>query len=78
MSRGFDVDGPYKPGMKFKPEWSQGKKAAYNAARKRYHRTGTMEALADKVSEMKKMLRRWKTTDVSEEKISELETAVEN
>ena len=72
------MDGPYKPGMKFKPEWSQGKKAAYHAARKRYHRTGAKEALTDKVSEMKKMLRRWKTTDVSEEKISELETAVEN
>ena len=62
------MDGPYKPGMKFKPEWSQGKKAAYLAARKRCHRTGTKEALMDKVSGMKKMLQKWKTTDVNEEK----------
>ena len=72
-SGGFGVDGPYEPGMKFKPEWSQGKKAAYLAARKRYYRTGTKEALTDKVSGMKKMLRRWKTNDASEGKIAELE-----
>ena len=36
--------------MKFKPEWSQGKKAAYLAVRKRHHLTGTKEALTDKVS----------------------------
>ena len=69
---------PYTPVMKFKPEWTQGKKATYHAARKRYNRTGTKEALADNVSGMKKMLRRWKTTDVSKEKIAELETAVEH
>ena len=51
---GFDVDGPYKPGMKFKPDWLQGKEAAYHAARKRYNRTGTQEALTDKVSDMKR------------------------
>ena len=62
---GFDVDGQYNTGMKFKPDWSQGKKAAYHAVRKRYHRTGTKEALTDTVSGMKKMLRRWKETDVS-------------
>ena len=49
-SDSFDVDGPYKAGMKFKPEWSQGKKAAYLAARKRYHRSGTKEAPMNKVS----------------------------
>ena len=52
----FDADGPYKLGMKFKPDWSQGEKAAYHAARKWYHRTGTKEALTDKVGGMKKML----------------------
>ena len=64
--------------MKFKPEWSQGKKAAYLAARKRYHRTGMKKALTDNVSGMKKILQKWKTTDVNEEKIAELEAAVEN
>ena len=64
----FEGDGPYKPGMKFKPEWSHRKKAAYLAARKRYHRTGTKETLTDKVSGMKAMLRKWKTTDANEEK----------
>ena len=63
--------------MKFKSEWSQGKKAAYLAVRKRYHRTGTKEALADKVSEMKDMLRRWKATDANEDKIAELAAAIE-
>ena len=62
--------------MKYKPDWPQGKKAAYHAARKRYHRTGTKEVLTDKVSSMKKMLRRWKETDVSEVNIAELEAAV--
>ena len=57
-SNSFDMDGPYKPDMKFKSEWSQGKKAAYLAARKRCHRTGTKEALADKDSGMKVVLKR--------------------
>ena len=57
-SGSFDVDGPYKPGMKFKSEWPQEKKAAYLAARKRCHRTGTKEALADKDSGMKVVLKR--------------------
>ena len=60
----FDVDDPYKPGMKFDVEWSQGKKAAYNAARKRYHHTGAKAALEDKVNEdkiaeLKTALKRW-------------------
>ena len=74
----FDVDGPYKPGMQFKPEWLQRKKAAYLAARKRYHRTGTKEAPTDKVSGMKAMLQKWKTTDANEDKIAELEAVVGN
>ena len=76
-SDGFDVDGPYKPSMKFNVEWSQEKKAAYNAARKRYYRTGTKEALADKVSGMKAMLKSWKAINVNEDKIAELRTALE-
>ena len=76
-SGSFDVDGPYKPGMKFKSEWSQGKKAAYLAARKQYHRTAMKEALADKVSGMKAMLRRWKATVANEDKIAELAAAIE-
>ena len=64
--------------MKYKPEWSHGKKTAYHAARNRYHKTGTKEALTDKISDMKKMLRRWKETDVNEDKIAEIEAAVTN
>ena len=71
------MDGPYKPDMKFKSEWSQGKKAAHLAARKRYHHTGTKETLADKVSGMKAVLKRWKAADVNEDKIGELTTAIE-
>ena len=63
----FDVDGPYKPGMQFKPEWLQRKKAAYLA-----------EAPTDKVSGMKAMLQKWKTTDANEDKIAELEAVVGN
>ena len=76
-SSSFGVDGPYKPGMKFKPEWSQGMKVAYLAARKQYHRTGTKEALMDKVSGMKAMLRRWKATDAHEDKIAKLAAVIE-
>ena len=54
----FDVDGPYKPGMKFNSKWSAGKKATYRAARKGYYCTGTKEALTDKVDGMKAMIKR--------------------
>ena len=74
---GFDVDDPYRPGMKFDVEWLQGKKATYNAARKRDQRTGTKEALADKVSGMKVMLKSRKAKHVNEDKIAELRTALE-
>ena len=73
----FDIDGPYNPGMEYDVNWSQGKKAAWNAARRRYHRTGTKEALADKVDGMKKMLKVFKARDVGKGKITELETAIE-
>ena len=73
----FDIDGPYNPGMEFDVNWSQGKKAAYNAARRRYHRTGTKAALTDKVDGMKKMLKVFKARDVGEGKITELEAAIE-
>ena len=74
----FDVDGPYKPGMKFKSDWSQGKKRpAYLVARKRYHCTETNEALANKVSGIKGMLKRWNASDVNEEKLAELTAAIE-
>ena len=72
----FDVDGPCKPGMKYKPDWSQGKKAAYNEARTRYHCTGAKEAPADKVSDMKKIFRRWKVINVNEDKIADLKASV--
>ena len=73
----FDVDGPYKPGMKFNSEWSAGKKAAYHAARKRYHCTGTKEAPTEKVDGMKAMNKRWKATGAGEEKIAELTKSME-
>ena len=73
----FDIDGDYKPGMEFDVAWSQGKKAAYNAARRRYHRTGTKAAITDKVDGMKKMLKVFKARDVGEGKIKELESAIE-
>ena len=76
-SGAFDIDGPYKPGMKFDVEWSQGKKAAWNAARRRYNRRGTKEALTDKVDGMKKMLKVFKTRDANEDKIAELQTVIE-
>ena len=75
-SGGFDVDGPCKPGMKFNLEWSAGKKAVYHAARKRHHRTGTKEVLTDKVNGMKAVIKRWKATGASEEKIKELTKAM--
>ena len=56
--------------MVFDVTWSQGKKAAYNAARKRYHRTETKEALEDKGSGMKAMLKSWKAKNVNEDKIA--------
>ena len=62
--------------MKFDVEWSQGKKAAWNAARRRYHRSGKKEALTDKVDGMKKMLKVFKARDVNEDKIAELQTAI--
>ena len=76
-SGAFDIDGPYNPGMEYDVNWSQGKKAAWNAARRRYHRTGTKEALADKVDGMKKMLKVFKARDVGENKITDLEAAIE-
>ena len=72
----FGMDGPYKPGIKFKSEWLQGKKPAYLAARKRYHRTGTKEALTDKVDCMKTMIKRWKATGASEEKLAQLTASI--
>ena len=42
------------------------------AARKRYHRTGTKEALTNKVDGMKAMIKRWNATGTSEEKIAQL------
>ena len=71
------MDGPCKPGMKFNSEWSAGKKAAYHAARKRHHRTGTKKARTDKIDGMKAMIKRWKATGASEEKINELTKAME-
>ena len=76
-SGAFSIDGPYKPGMRFDVEWLQGKRAAWNAARRRYHRTGTKEALTDKIDGMKKMLKVLKARDVNKDKIAELQTAIE-
>ena len=73
----FDIDGDYKPGMEFDVAWSQGKKAAYNAARRRYHQTGTEAAITDKVDGMKKMLKVFKARDVGDAKITELKAANE-
>ena len=51
--------------------------ATYQAARKSYHRTGTKEAINDKVEGMKAMIKRWKAGGATEEKITELTTAME-
>ena len=75
--KNFDIDGAYKPGMAFDVAWPQGKKAAYNAARRRYHRTGTKEAIKDKLDGMKRMLKVFKAKDVGEAKIKILEEAIE-
>ena len=63
--------------MEFDVAWSQGKKAAYNAARRRYHRTGTKAAITDKLDGMNKMLKVFKARDVGDAKITELEAAIE-
>ena len=62
--------------MAFDVAWPQGMKAAYNAARRRYHRTGTKEAITDKLDGMKKMLKVFKARDVGDAKVKDLEEAI--
>ena len=56
----FAIDGPYQPNMKWDISWSKGMKAAFLAAEKEFHSTGTQEALKDKISGIKEMIKKGK------------------
>ena len=73
----FKIDGPYKPNMKWEMSWSKGMKAAYLAARKDFHATGTQEALKDKIGGIKEMIKKAKEKDVSEARMENLTAALE-
>lgn len=66
----FQIDGPYKPNMKWEISWSKGMKAAFLAARKEFYATGTQEALKDKISGIKEMIKKGKAKDASEAKMA--------
>ena len=64
--------------MKWDNNWSKGMKAAYNSARKEFLATGTKEAVRDKSSGIKKMLKREEARDdPPEARIDNLTTALE-
>ena len=56
----FRMGRAYKPGMEYDPEWSSQKRAAYVAARREYHNTGTKTAQADRVAMLRSTYKRHK------------------
>ena len=71
----FKIDGTYKPGMKWDNSWSKGMKAAYQSARQDFLKTGTKEALKDKIDGIEKMLKGAEATNASQERMDNLTTA---
>ena len=78
-SRGlsYDVDKPYKRGMKYNAEWSKGKRTAFIATQKEFHHGGTQDAIEDKVDGMKAMIKRRKKNGATDKVIGELTKAKE-
>ena len=58
--KAFRMGRAYKPGMPYDPEWSSQKRAAYVAARREYHHTGTKAAQTDRVAMLRATYKRHK------------------
>ena len=73
----FKIDGLYKPGMKWDPNWSKGMKAAYQSARNNFIKTGSREAIKDKLDSITMMLKKAEANNALQEKMDNLTTALE-
>lgn len=62
----FGVNSAYHPGMKYNNSWAVAKKAEFDAARCKFHQTGTKEAVKDKVEGLRVVLEKAKHNELKD------------